>query len=172
MNMKPSLSPPAGRCARAYTLVEVMVSVGLLAIMLSATYPAFILGFASVKTTREDDRATQIVVQKLEGFRLLRFSDQLNYSSTFLDYYNPTNNNMQGLTNGSQGAVYYGTMTISTNSTTVIPSSASYANLVRLVTISVTWTNYVNSAPIAHTRQMQTLSAFYGLQNYLWGNGS
>jgi prepilin-type N-terminal cleavage/methylation domain-containing protein len=166
MNTKPSISQPARRCARAFTLVEVMVASGVLAIMVAACYPAYILGFASIKTTREDERATQIITQKLEGFRLITWANQNICPTNFGTYYNPLG------TNSQLGAYYGGTITIDTNSTTlntVIPNT-SYQSNVRLITIGVTWTNYVNSTPIVHTRQMQTLSAFYGLQNYLWGN--
>jgi prepilin-type N-terminal cleavage/methylation domain-containing protein len=164
MNIKASTWQNAGGAVRAFTLVEVLISVGLLAIMVAAIYPAFILGYASIKTTREDERATQIVTQKLESVRLCTWDELATYPATFVDYYNPL-----GVTNSTQGTLYSGTMTIAN---AVLPSSPSYQSKVQLITIGVTWTNYVNSSPITHTRQMQTLSAYWGLQNYLWGNGS
>ena len=164
MNIKASTWQNAGGAVRAFTLVEVLVSVGLLAIMLAAIYPAFILGYASIKTTREDERATQIVTQKLESVRLCTWNELATYPATFVDYYNPL-----GLTNGTQGTLYAGTMSV-TPSTNVISSSVSYQSNVRLVTMGVTWTNYVNKIPIVHTRQMQTLSALNGLQNYIYGS--
>jgi prepilin-type N-terminal cleavage/methylation domain-containing protein len=166
MNIKASTWQNGGGAVRAFTLVEVLVSVGLLAIMLAAIYPAFILGYASIKTTREDQRATQIVTQKLESVRLCTWNELATYPATFVDYYNPL-----GLTNGTQGTLYAGTMSV-TNANSVITGSPtpSYQSNVRLVTMGVTWTNYVNNSPIVHTRQMQTLSALNGLQNYIFGS--
>jgi prepilin-type N-terminal cleavage/methylation domain-containing protein len=168
MNINFLKSPKSCGSARGYTLVEVMVSVGVLAVMLAALYPAFALGFSSIKTTREDARATQIVTQKLEGFRLITWDNQNVCPSTFVDYYNPAD------TNGAKGAVYYGTITIQTNGTaalnTVVPAACTYQSQIRLITIGVTWTNNINNnTAIPHQRKMQTLSAFNGLQNYLFG---
>lgn len=160
MNIKTSTSQNAGWRVRGFTLIEVMVSVALLALMLAALYPAFILGFANVKTTREEERATQIVTQKLESLRLCTWTSLSNYPSTFVDYYTPQTT--------AKGTVYGGTITIVGAS--ALP--AGYRDKVKLVTISVYWTNYVNSAPVVHNRQMQTLAAYWGLQNSLWGNGS
>ncbi|HEY2082155.1 MAG TPA: hypothetical protein VGI88_05175, partial [Verrucomicrobiae bacterium] len=70
-------------------------------------------------------------------------------------------------TNGSS-VIYYGTITVGPNAN--LPST--FSSLVRLVTVSVTWTTpksglFQNSE--VHTRSMQTQSACYGLQNYLYG---
>jgi hypothetical protein len=132
-------------------------------------FPMIVMGFASIKTTREDERATQIVTQRLEGFRLITWDNQNVCPTNFVEFYDPT------APAGSQGAAYYGTITIETNGTTgglanAIPATNTYQSEIRLVTISVIWTNYVNkNVPIGHSRTNQTLSAFYGLQNYLYG---
>jgi len=111
-----------------------------------------------------DERATQIVTQKLESLRLCTWAELATYPANFVDYYTPQSTN--------KGTVYGGTITIASAST-FLPSSAGYRDQVKLVTISVNWTNYVsNGNPIVHTRQMQTLAAYWGLQNSLWGNGS
>lgn len=62
--------------------------------------------------------------------------------------------------------MYYGTM--STNAATNIPSSCSYYSNICLVTVALRWTNYTLEKPMAHTREMQTQVARYGLQNYIW----
>ena len=152
----------AGGTNAAFTLVEILISVGLLAFMMLSLYMAFAMGFSMIQTTREDLRATQIVTQKLEAIRLCTWQQLSNCPATFKDYYNPL-----GVTNGTQGAVYYGT--ISTTGTYSNLSSTSYQSQVHLITMGVTWTNYISAGPIPHSRQMQTLSAYHGLQNYVWG---
>ena len=162
MNIKASTSQNAGRGAQAFTLIEVLVSVALLAIMMAAIYPAFVIGFASVKTTREDERATQILTQKLEAVRLLTYAQLTNNLNnlTFTEYYNPA-----GLSNNTQGATYVGTVSISA---ATILTTETYKSLMSIVTMTVTWTNSVAKASIPHSRTMQTLSAYNGLQNYVW----
>jgi Tfp pilus assembly protein PilV len=150
--------------ASAYSLIEVLISVVILAVTVLGLYSGFIFGFACIKTNREDMRATQMLDQKLEAIRLCTWGQLSNCPATFKDYYDPT-----GVSSNSGGAVYYGT--ISTTATpTMIPDSASYKSLVHLITINVTWTNYTGKSPIVHQRQMQTLAAYNGLQNYIWGS--
>ena len=171
MNNKASTSQNAERASQGFTLVEVMISVGILALMLIGLYSAFAFGFASIKTTREDLRATQLLNQKMEAVRLCTFSELSNLPATFVDYYDPT-----GITNSRAGAVYYGTITVGTPTNL---TTESYKSQVYLVTIGVKWTNYLNSfkstnsvvnqSPVPHSRQMQTLSALNGMQNYLSG---
>jgi hypothetical protein len=106
-------------------------------------------------------RATQILMQKAEGIRLCSWS-QLTNTISFTERYDPL-----GTTNSTAGTVYSGTL--STNAASSIPDTASYKNNMRLVTITVYWTNYNHKTPVVHSRQMQTQAARYGLQNYLWG---
>jgi type II secretory pathway pseudopilin PulG len=164
MIIKPSILQNPNRATWAYTLVEVMVSVGILAIMVVSLYAAFISGFASIKTTREELRATQILTQKLEAIRLCTWAQLSNCPTSFREYYDPL-----GITDNTAGAIYAGKFS-TTGVATNIADSLSYKTSLHLITLTVTWTNYVNNnSPIIHTRQMQTLSAYNGLQNYIWG---
>jgi hypothetical protein len=63
--------------------------------------------------------------------------------------------------------MYYGTVT--TNAASSITNTTSYKPNMRLVTVTVSWTNYNTPRPQSHTRQMQTEVARYGMQNYVWG---
>lgn len=163
MIIKPSILQNPNRATRAFTLVEVLMSVGILAIMVVSLYAAFISGFASIKTTREELRATQILTQKLEAIRLCTWAQLSNCPTSFQEYYDPL-----GVTNSTAGAIYAGTFS-TTGVATNIADSVSYKTSLHLITLTVTWTNYINNSPIIHTRQMQTLSAYNGLQNYIWG---
>jgi len=58
---------------------------------------------------------------------------------------------------------------VSTNAATGVP--ADYAANMRAVTVTIYWTNYprgITNTPIVRTRQMQTLVAKYGMQNYVY----
>ncbi len=167
MNLKSS-TLKNNRCLRqirAFTLVEVVISSLLLAIIMLSVYSGLITAYSSIKSTREDLRATQIMTQRLEAIRLCNWTTQLsNYPTTFQDYYNPN-----GVTNNTQGVTYICTLS-TTDEATNIPDSASYKSQVHLVTVAITWTNMDGSATEVHNRQMQTLVAYNGLQNYIWGS--
>jgi prepilin-type N-terminal cleavage/methylation domain-containing protein len=143
----------------AFTLVEVLVAVLIIGIVSVSLFACFSQGFGVMEASRENLRATQILLQKMETIRLCTWSQLTNV--TFTAYYDPTSTNTS-----SAGAMYTGTMT--TNAATAIPSTNSYYSNMCVVTVALTWTNYTLNRPVGHTRQMQTQVARYGLQNYIW----
>jgi len=147
------------RDQHAWSLAEVMVAVAVLAILLVSLFAGFAFGFDVIRSAREDLRATQIMMQKIEGLRLCTWS-QLNSQCPF----NFTES--YSTTTGST-IVYQGTVSLTDN--TNLPSA--YQSKVKLVTVTVTWKTPRgdHAPPLVHTRTMQTESAYYGLQNYLYG---
>src|SRR5947209_11932613 len=97
----------------AYTLVEVIVCVALIVILFVSLYGGMSTGFAVTQSSRENLRATQIMLQYMEGVRLFNW-DQLTRSNwiptTFVDWYYPLTN----YAGESRGIPYYGTVTITT----------------------------------------------------------
>ena len=150
---------------QAYTLAEVMVSVFILAVMMISLYAGFYSGFALVKLSRENLRATQIMVQKLESARIYSWKQITNSAflkTNFMDYYNPS-----GTNNNTAGAIYQGVVSVTTP--TNVP--AAYQNKMRAITVSLYWTNYLqnpNTNVIIRNRQMQTYYARYGMQDYIY----
>src|SRR5216683_2742522 len=97
---------PSNRTPKAYTLAEVMVSIFLISVMMVSLYAGFYAGFAIVKLSRENLRATQIMVQKLESVRIYSWAQVTNSTflkSSFVDYYDPS-----GTNNNTSGAYYQG----------------------------------------------------------------
>lgn len=116
------------------------------------------MGFSTVQATREDLRATQVMVQKMETLRLYNWTElqASNYiKPTFTTYFDPTT---------SKGVLYAGQITLATP--TGLP--ANYKDQMYSVTVSVCWTNYVRGQAIVHNREMQTYAALYGIQNYVY----
>lgn len=161
MNIDPEIQRPFSR-ARAFTLVEVLIGTAVVGIMMAVLFVGLAQGYTNLNTSRQNLRATQILTQKMEAFRLCLWTNINNLPTTFVDYYN-------GGGSGSNGpsTEYYGTITV--GAATNIPSSVSYYSQIKLVTVSVNWTNYFYDRPIPHTRQMQTLCAYNGLVNYIFG---
>jgi len=137
-----------------------MHGLALLAFMMVAFFSSIGFGFKSIGSTREDLRATQLMMQKLEAVRLCRWSQLTNCPTTFSDSLVPT------ATNGLTGTIYGGTLN-TLGAANSLP--AAYRDKVRLITVSVTWTNGTGNNKIVRTRQMQTLSAYNGIQNYIYG---
>jgi len=153
------------RCQQGWSLAEVMVAVVVLAIVFVSLFVAFSYGFTVIRATREDLRATQILTQKIEGIRLCTWTQLASCPTNFTDTYATL-----GTTNSSS-LVYYGTITRSAN--TDLPNGTTgYRDQVKLVTVTITWKTpgiSANDPAVTHTRSMQTESAMYGLQNYLYG---
>jgi hypothetical protein len=147
-----------------YTLVEVLTAATLLGFVATSLCGAFSAGFCTIQSTRENLRATQIMVQKLEAIRLFTWSqvgDTTNYlKSTFTEVYDPL-----GATNSCAGAKYTGYVT--TSACPDLPDA--YRTSMVTVTVGVSWTNYNGAKPIVHRREMQTRVARNGMQNYIWG---
>lgn len=144
-----------------YTVVEVLMGVFILAIMIVSLYSGFSSGFAIVRLSRDNVRATQILLKKMETLRLFNWH-QITTSTNYLrpsfeELYDPMAKN---------GTLYSGT--IATN----LPSiTTAYRTNMRLVTVTVYWTNYSkkpNQTQIVRSRQMQTFVARYGMQPYLY----
>jgi type II secretory pathway pseudopilin PulG len=154
----------ASRCEKGYTLVETLAAAALLGFVATSLYGAFAAGFCMIQSTRENLRATQIMVQKLEAIRLLTWSqvgDTTNYlKSTFTEVYDPL-----GAANSCAGAKYTGYVTASACAD--LPDA--YRENMLTITVGVYWTNYNGAKPIVHQREMQTRVARNGMQNYIWG---
>ena len=144
----------------AFTIADAAVAVLVLGTIGGAFCVTLSTGFGMLQTTREDLRATQILMQKVEAVRLCTWSELTNF--TFQESYDPLSGS-----NTTAGAVYFGSVSVGPASS--IPNTASYAPNMRLVTVNLNWTNYNRTEPIPHSRQMQTQVARYGLQNYIWG---
>ena len=145
----------------AYTLVEVICSVLIAAIAAAVLFVGFDNGFAILRTTREDMRATQILMQKTEAVRLMTWKELAQCPQSFQEYYYPA-----GASTTNPGTLYTGTL-FTTGVATNIPSSVAYQSNLHLITITIYWTNNIGLRSVPHSRQMQTLSALGGMQNYI-----
>jgi len=150
---------PAAAAAAGFSLTETLVAIAIGAAMLVAFYATLASGFALMGATREDLRATQILLKRLESIRLCTFGQVANPSynpATFTESYDPA-----GQPAGSGGAVYTGKYTATTPPPGSLPES--YRTNMLLVTVEVAW----NTGQILHSRSMQTYVARDGIQKYV-----
>jgi len=150
----------------AYSLMEVMVAVLVTGLVFFSLYAGFSSGFAVVQSARENLRATQIIVKRMENIRLYRWQQIMSKNPVFIPrnfttYYDP-----DGEATGSGGTLYSGTVTFA-NPPVEIP--AAYCSNMLLMTVTLYWTNSSGKTnQVVRSRQMQTYVARYGMQNYVY----
>lgn len=144
---------------QGFSLVEVIIGTAIVGIFFVSFFAMTGTGFKMVQNSRENLRATQIMLNRLEGMRLFTWSqitDTNLLPLTFTEKYDPTS------TNSNAGTVYYGTNIVSTP--TMNPPATYSSAGVKQVTVHITWT----SGGISHTRSMSTYVTQFGAQNYIY----
>lgn len=143
-----------------FTLAEVLIGAAVAALAFVSFFTAVAFGVSQARSARENLRATQIIVNHMEGIRLFRW-DQLTNTNmlpvTFSEPYDPL------AAAGSQGVIYTGTVAVATAN---LASSPGYATNMYQITVQVQW----QSGRILSTRQMSTYYAQNGVQNYIYSN--
>jgi len=167
-DQNPELSAGRGAGGRAklgsrsaFTLIETIVATFVAAIVLPSIYAGLAAGFAMIQVTREDLRATQVILQRMEAIRLSSFQTIQNpaaYPTNQTAYYSES-----GKTNGHGGAAYTVTYNWAPGPASLPPS---YRTNVVLVTVGATW----KSGNVQRSRSMQTYVARYGIRRYVCGN--
>src|SRR5688572_25920931 len=109
--MQMKISKTGGRSQIGFTFVEVLVAIAVSAFLFLSLYGGFSSGWMVTELSRENLRATQVMVEKMETIRLYNWT-QINSNgfvpATFTDTYYPS------ATNQSQrGLVYNGRVVIS-----------------------------------------------------------
>lgn len=163
----------AEREPAAYTFVEVMVAVAVIGVMTVSLYAGISASFGVIQRTRENLRATQILMKRVETVRLYNW-DQLNFKGSpawfqtnFTEAYDPL-----AATNGTgAGIAYHGRITVVPPPTSVFNGvNVSYRTNLALVSVILRWTNTAGANSIPHVRTNETLVARSGMQRYVFGN--
>lgn len=136
------------------TLVEVLIGMAIFGVLFVSLYGGISSGMAIIRNAREDLRATQVMLEKMETIRLYNW-DQISQAgfvpSSFTAPYWPND--------GTNGLQYYGTLTI-----TNVTFNEAYSADMKQVVVSLNW----RSGTIVHKREMRTMVSRYGLQNYIY----
>jgi prepilin-type N-terminal cleavage/methylation domain-containing protein len=148
--------PRAGK--RGFSMIEALVAMAMAGIMFTALYAGMHFGFRIIKLSRENTRATQIMIEHMEICRLYKWNDLtnvgvfLNTNPIVVPYYPP-------------GAGVSSIMFTSRVSLTPFLSGASYASEMRKLTVRVDWESFADTN---RSRTMSTYVTRNGLQNYVW----
>jgi Tfp pilus assembly protein PilV len=150
----------------AFSLIEVVVAVSLTLVTFLTIFGGMTMGLTITQQTRENLRATQIMLDKMEGVRLYRWDQLLSTNniliSSFTNWFFETNN--IGATNAIGNGVSY------TGAVSVVDTglATSYSSSMKRVNVTVGWTS--GSGRVTHTRTMATFVSQQGMQNYIYGN--
>jgi len=156
MKIKQSMSSRFRRSLAAFSLIEVTVGMGVMGTVVGALLTGITGGFFTMRMARENLRATQIILEKVETIRLYSW-DQINQPGFIPpDWFHgyPPN----GAPNG-QGMIYPGSLTI-----TNAPIASSYSSDMRMVTVRLNW----KTGSIDRSREFSSYISRYGLQDYIY----
>jgi hypothetical protein len=139
--------------------METLVAILISGIMLPTLFTGLASAFSAMQAMRENLRATQIMVQRMEALRLSPYTtlkDPAAYPATSTEYYSPSGGS-------GKGPAY--TITYNwTNAPTSLPPS--YRTNMMLVTVTASW----KSGNVQRSRSMQSYVARYGIQRYVSGS--
>jgi type II secretory pathway pseudopilin PulG len=142
---------------RAGTLIETLVATCILGVMGGGVLNSVNYGMFTMRLARENERATQIMLERTEAIRLFNW-DQITTAgfvpATFTALYDPQ-------TPTSPGVTYSGTMSVNT----LTNFAPSYGANMRQVTVTLAWTT---AGRINHNRTLSTMVAKDGIQNYVY----
>ena len=142
------------------TLMEVVMATGIIAITGEGVISSINYGLCIMRIARENQRATQVMLEKLEAIRLYNWTQVTNpgfVPTSFIAAYDPTSSM------NSRGTTYYGTMSITTPN--FIGSTPNYSGSIRQFNVTLVWTN---SGGLRHARSLSTYVAQNGIQNYVF----
>jgi uncharacterized protein (TIGR02598 family) len=141
------------------TLVEVVMATGIIALTGAGVISSINYGLCIMRIARENQRATQIMLEKAEAIRLYSWDQVTNLAfipDTFTAKYDPT-----GAAN--QGTTYYGTMSVT--APTFSGTTPNYSANLRQFNVALVWTN---AGRIRHSRALSTYVGQNGVQNYVY----
>jgi prepilin-type N-terminal cleavage/methylation domain-containing protein len=141
---------------KAFTIVEVLISIVIVGISAAGLMGCFRFAWFAVRMARENQRATQIILERAEAIRCYSWDNLASVPQTATDYYNRTTH---------EKPIYRVQTTLVSWSTTPPSGVApSYASKMQTLTILCSW----RSGPVLRTRSYTTYIAQDGIQNYVF----
>jgi hypothetical protein len=146
--------------------MEVTVGLGIVGTATAALFSAFGAGFLTIRMARENLRATQIMLEKVETLRLYSWTQVTNNAgfipTTFTNKYDPASQV------GNRGLLYYGTLMITNVNPVQMGGmggvAPSYTNDMRMVIVRLNW----KTGNIDRNREFRSYISRCGLQDYVF----
>jgi hypothetical protein len=157
MKIKVSLLARLRRKLAAFSLAEAAVGMGVVGTTVAALFSGIATGFFTIRMARENLRATQIMLEKVETIRLYSWWQVTSNGYipvSFTNKYDPV------AQTGNDGLHYYGTMEIDP----AVGFHSAYTNNMRLVKIRLNW----KTGNLARSREFRSYISRSGLQDYVY----
>lgn len=169
------LKPKRQMTGPAFTLVETLVATAIVGIFFVGLYSGITQSFGILANAREDLRANQILLDKMEEMRLYSWDQITSFGTSnafiparFTEEYVPSGTNSASTTFSADSSrtqadtdnfLYYGTVLV-----TNVSFTNSYSTNMRRVLVTLSWTNGAKE----FNHQMSTLVSEYGMQKYIY----
>jgi len=156
MKIKASLFKRIRQKLSGFSMIEATIGMGIVGTTIATLFSGFTSGFFTMQMARENLRATQIMLERVETIRLYSW-DQINtpgyITPTFTAPYDPES------PVGQQGLIYAGTMQI-------VPCDvpSSYSADMRKVVVTLNW----RTGHLQRTRQFTSYISRFGMQDYVY----
>ncbi len=145
------------RTTSGVSLIEVVMAVCVVGLVSAGLMGAISCGFTMLSRTRENQRATQVMLEKVETLRLYSWS-QINSNgfvpAKFTELLNPLD------ADEKNPALITGTMSVEK-----FPFTTSYSNSLKQVRMTIEWRGTGN---LLRKREFTTFIAKDGMQNYVY----
>ena len=146
--------------AAAFNLIEAAVAMGVIGLGVVALYSALLTGVEVVTRSREDLRATQVMVELMDTLRLYSW-DQIT-DPTFTPKHFDVEYDPIAATNGGTGRFLYNcVMNVKKG-----PKDVDYGDNMKTITLDIDWTN--GNSKKKRTRTFVTYVTKNGLQSYIY----
>ena len=156
MKIKASLLKRIRQKISAFSLVESTIGMGIVGTTVVTLFSGFTSGFFTMQMARENLRATQIMLERVETIRLYNWDQVCTpgyITPSFSAPYDPD------APDGQQGLVYRGTIQI-----TDLGLPASYAPDMKKIVVRVDWT----TCRLQRTREFTSYISRFGMQDYVY----
>ncbi len=154
MKIRQLLRIGKSRSEGGFSMIEATIGLGILGTVVGALLSGFTSGLFTMQMARENLRATQIMLERMETIRLYSWA-QINETNfvapTFYAKYDPNSANA--------GVTYRGTVSISPSE-----MDATYKNNMRLVTVKLEW----KTGNLSRAREFTSYVSRSGMQNYVY----
>jgi type II secretory pathway pseudopilin PulG len=149
------------RATAAYTLAEVVMAVAVVGVVFVALYSGIVFCFDVTRSERENLRATQVLLRRMEGIRLFNWNQLSDTTLNPLEFYERFFPGSPGIP--ASGVTYTGRVEVAALDCDPPPT---YSTNMRMVTVTLTWT----SKSGLQTRSAFTYVARDGIQNYVYAS--
>ena len=141
-------------------MIEALIAMGVCGVMFMALYGGISSSFSNIRLSRENLRATQVLLEKMEVIRLLTW-DQINSNGFVVTNFSAPL--LPSLSSSSNSAAFFNGH-IDIQPVNGGELNANYSGDLRIATVTIRW----KSGGLQQSRRLSTYVSRYGIQNYVY----